>query len=102
MNNKIHHDVSIDDLDRFTLDKIKSGAITDYKDRVKSNTTALVIENFMIYLKNNNFKIVAVEKDHKLLTKENVRAAIKEGVHSCPTGYGLVEQINTLMRKLGF
>ncbi len=100
--NKIHHDLSTDELDRLTLDRIRSSAVQVYVDTRKPNTTLITIECFMVYLKNNGYKIISVDKDHSLLTKENVREVIREGVHAQVSGYQHIDLIDKLMRKLGF
>lgn len=102
MNSKTYHDINVKELDEFTLHQIKQTAHQSFIQGSEVNSTILLFESFMTFLKNNNFKIVNTKDDHSLLTKSKVREVIKEGVHSSVFGYDKEKLVNELMRKLGF
>lgn len=99
----MHHDFELEKVEARDLDLIRSNAISGYVNgESQGSTTRLIIKEFLVYLKNNNFKTVKTPLEQRLFTEDQLRGIIKEAILAKPSGQDNEILLEQLMRKLGY
>ena len=99
----MHHDFELEKVEARDLDLIRSNAISGYVNgESQGSTTRLIIKEFLVYLKNNNFKTVKTPLEQRLFTEDQLRDIIKEAILAKPSGQDNEILLEQLMRKLGY